>query len=115
GSSELAAFRIRVMRSKFSGRHCPPRCYPIGLSPLCVAFAPHNFLSCASLPLNLSRLHRPIPLTVCGLGPRAPSVYCHIVQVFQFLGTTGVGPYCASQNQNSAKIGSGLVPRNSLM
>jgi hypothetical protein len=23
GSSELAAFRIRVMRSKFSGRHCP--------------------------------------------------------------------------------------------
>ena len=32
-----------------------------------------NLLSCASLPLNLSRAHRPIPLTVCGLGPRSPS------------------------------------------
>src|SRR6266480_1996452 len=79
------------------------------------AYTPHNFLSCTSLPLNLSRSQRPIPLTVCGLGPRAPSVYCHIVQVFQFLGTTGVGPYCASQNQHSAKIGSALVPSNCLM
>jgi hypothetical protein len=77
--------------------------------------APHNFLSCASLPLNLSRSQRPIPLTVCGVGPRAPSVYCHIVQVFQFLGTTGVGPYCASQNQHSARTGSVLVPSSCLM
>src|SRR5262249_8285271 len=65
--------------------------------------------------VDLSRSQPRIPLTVCGLGPRAPSVYCHIVQVFQFLGTTGVGPYCASQNQHSAKIGSVLVPSNCLM
>src|SRR6266480_7808263 len=55
-----------------------PASYPPDLSPLCLP--PHNFLSCALLPLNLSRSQRPIPLTVCGLGPRAPSVYCHIVQ-----------------------------------
>jgi hypothetical protein len=52
---------------------------------------------------------------VFGLGPTAPSVYCHIVQVFQVLGTTGIGPYCASQNQHSAKIGSVPVPKNCLM
>ena len=33
---------------------------------------------------------------MCGSGPIAPSVYCHIVQVAQFTGTTAVGPYCAN-------------------
>src|SRR5262249_56449430 len=75
----------------------------------------HSFRRATVVPLNLSRSHRPMPSTVCGSGPRPPSVYCHIVHAAQFGGTTAVGPYCASQNQQFASTGSVRVPSSSLM
>src|SRR5256885_482454 len=80
-----------------------------------VTYDPHSLRSCASVPLNLSRSQRPIPATLCGVGPIAPSVYCHMVQVSQLIGTTGVGPYCANQNQQLGSTGSLLLPSSCFM
>src|SRR5262245_22248565 len=74
-----------------------------------------SFRNPSSSPLNLSRSQRPIPATLWGSGPTAPSVYCHIVQVSQLGGITAVGPYWANQNQQFARMGSLLTPRSSLM
>src|SRR5437773_12239754 len=68
-------------------------------------YAAVEFVSITT-PDSLNRVRLGSESAVCVL-PHRPSL--------PVLGTTGVGPYCASQNQHSAKIGSVPVPSNCLM
>jgi hypothetical protein len=78
-------------------------------------YVPQKVFNWAAVPLKMSRSQAPIPLTLWGSGPTPPSVYCHNVNLPKQGGTTGVGPYWASQNQQFLRTGSIVDPKARLM